>query len=60
MLRETFTLTSFAQTLVLAYVTIPSSKTIGAIDFERPEVLFSKYRVSEIVVRRFGPARMRD
>lgn len=48
------------QTLVLVYVTIPSSKTLASTDFERPEMLLSKYRVSEVVVRRFGPARMRD
>jgi tRNA-splicing endonuclease subunit Sen2 len=46
------------QTLVLAYVTIPSIETVTQL-MELPACL-AHYSVREVVVRRFIPARMRD
>lgn len=53
--------TQVKKTLILAYVTIPSMKDVDIEkDFDRPELLLGKYKVTEIVIRRFVPARMRD
>jgi len=46
------------KTLILTYVTIPSSKRLK-VGLDTPECL-TQYSVREVVVRRFIPARMRD
>lgn len=52
-------LTSFLQTLILAYVTIPARSRISPALLSSP-ACFAHYSVREVVVRRFIPARMRD
>ena len=47
------------QTLILCYVTIPSSVLVPPEILRSPKCL-AHYSVREITVRRFIPARMRD
>ncbi|KAF8582725.1 hypothetical protein K439DRAFT_1661631 [Ramaria rubella] len=51
--------TQVQKTLILAYVTIPSSRRVSAAVLSSPACL-AHYSVREVVLRRFVPARMRD
>ncbi|KAF8517982.1 tRNA-intron endonuclease [Hysterangium stoloniferum] len=51
--------TQVQKTLILAYVTIPSSKRVSPTLLSSPACL-AHYSVREVILRRFVPARMRD